>query len=415
MLATWLIEELVLLTSINIVAAIPQPYISVSSYNVTTTCPGTPITQHLVNLPYENYFYSDCHVAAHAIVTTPQPDSNLTIIGPRLIIAWPAGNSGVCAFFGPQNGKNGTLSLTLVNSTDGTSLQPVYRKEAHSNYPRVGVKGTIRFNSSAILTIPILGSVRTIRDFAEGPSLLVPKIQDAIQFSSEPSGGVVLSRLWFDNVTLMELGFTPKKSGSVKLDNKTLKFEAGDYEFYADYNYPQLAQLNATTVMNQKSQSLIATQPETVKSLTFLSYSDKLLAGTWRFLTYFGRDSMISALLLQPIISDMAIEAVIGAVLERINSTDGTVAHEETIGLVKSSSIKRFMEANWIRDYATYLNEQMNMTGIAPSYNYIMVCSNSSSLDACLKRLRSTRTFICLFSWKSTFYLARAPNTQRDF
>jgi hypothetical protein len=33
---------------------------------------------------------------------------------------------------------------------------------------------------------------------------------------------------------------------------------------------------------------------------------------------------MISMLLMQPILSDQAIEAVISAVLERINRTDGT-------------------------------------------------------------------------------------------
>jgi hypothetical protein len=44
---------------------------------------------------------------------------------------------------------------------------------------------------------------------------------------------------------------------------------------------------------------------------------------------------MISALLLESVLSEGkggAIEAVISAVLERINSTDGSVCHEETIG-----------------------------------------------------------------------------------
>lgn len=44
---------------------------------------------------------------------------------------------------------------------------------------------------------------------------------------------------------------------------------------------------------------------------------------------------MISALLLEPVLSSgngSAMEAVIGAVLERVNRTDGSVCHEETIG-----------------------------------------------------------------------------------
>ena len=312
-----------------------------SSISRGSKCSSLPTTLYLSDPPYENYFYADCHVAAHAVILSPLPDSNLTVIGPRLLVAWPAGNSGVCAFFEPQNGVNGTLSIQLINSTSGQSLLPIYDEAPGSDFPRVGVKGIIRFNSSASLSVPILGSVRTIRDFTEGPSLLVPKIQDAISVTARPDGGAVLSRLWLDNVTTVELGFDPvasSETAAITVDNRTLKFEEGDYRFYAAYNYPQLDRLNESVVLNSVSQELISSQPETVTSLSFLSYSDKLLAGTWRFLTYFGRDSMIAALLLQPVISDTAIEAVIGAVLERINSTSGTVAHEETIGSVSRIS-----------------------------------------------------------------------------
>jgi len=68
---------------------------------------------------------------------------------------------------------------------------------------------------------------------------------------------------------------------------------------------------------------------------------------------------MIAYLLLEPILStgeNSATEAVISAVLERINRTDGSVCHEETIG-----------------DYATYLNQQDNITSTAPQYDYKMV------------------------------------------
>jgi len=61
---------------------------------------------------------------------------------------------------------------------------------------------------------------------------------------------------------------------------------------------------------------------------------------------------MISALLMFPVLSQGkggAIEAVIAAVLERINGTDGSVCHEETIG-----------------DYATWTNQQNNITSTAP-------------------------------------------------
>jgi hypothetical protein len=68
---------------------------------------------------------------------------------------------------------------------------------------------------------------------------------------------------------------------------------------------------------------------------------------------------MISALLLQPILSQGeggAIEAVISAVLERINRTDGTVCHEEVLG-----------------DYATLLNLKDNLTSTEPRCDYKMI------------------------------------------
>jgi hypothetical protein len=112
-------------------------------------------------------------------------------------------------------------------------------------------------------------------------------------------------------------------------------------------------------VLNTASQNLINQQPDQTTSLSFLSYTEKLLAGAWRFLTYFGRDSMISALLLEPVLSQgngSATEAVIGAVLERLNRSDGSVCHEETIG-----------------DYATYLNLENNITSTAPGFTYPMI------------------------------------------
>ena len=280
-------------------------------------------------------------------MTSPQPDSNLTIIGPQLVVVWPAGNSGVCAFFAPADGVNGSLAIEIRNNTSDGALSPIYKPATGSSeYPSVGVSGVLRFNSSATLTVPILGGVRTIRDFTEGPSLLQPPIQDAIQVK-ELKSGAVMSRLWLDNITTTELGFMPMSANSraaVTIDNKTINFEAGEYLFYADFNYPQLAQLNSSAVLNEDSQGLVDQQPDQTTSLLFLSYSEKLLAGAWRFLTYFGRDSMIAALLLKPVLSQgkgSAVEAVIGAVLERINRTDGSVAHEETLGYAMVVSLEQ--------------------------------------------------------------------------
>lgn len=287
--------------------------------------------------PYSNYFYSDCNGATQAVVTSPLPDSDLTLIGPRLIFAWPAGNSGVCTFYAPQSGQNGTLSIEMVNSTAGNPLGPVYNPPSGNNpNPSVGVQGVLRFNNSATLTVPILGSIREIRDFTEGPSLLYPMIQNAINFTQNSDGSATLNRLWLDNVTTMSITYAPQtRKSKVTVSNRTVDFTAGDYLVSSEMNYPQMEQLAPAQVLDPQSAGLITTMPSQTESLSFLSYSEKLLAGAWRFLTYFGRDSMISALLMEPIMSKgnaSAMEAVIGAVLERLNRTDGSACHEETIG-----------------------------------------------------------------------------------
>ncbi|KAG8405831.1 hypothetical protein J3458_021764 [Metarhizium acridum] len=321
-----------------------------------------PRTQHLSDPPYENYFYSDCSVDAQAVVTSPLPDSNLSIIGPRLIVAFPAGNSGICTFFQPHKDKNGTLAVALVNSTFGAPLGAVApQKNATSKHPHVGVQGILSFNNSAEMALAILGSVRNIRDFTEGPSLLSPVIQDAVKVARYNGTGVQLSRLWLDNVTTTTLTLVPWRNdnANISISNRTVAFGSGFYHFSTTFNYPQLQQLEPRQILNSQSQGLIQRDPGQVSSLSFFSYTEKLLAGGWRFLTYFGRDSLISALLLQPVLSTgngSAMEAVIGAALERINRTDGSVCHEETIG-----------------DYATFLNRQRNLSSTAAGFTYPMI------------------------------------------
>lgn len=310
-------------------------------------------TLHYSSPPSENYFYSDPNVAAQVVVTSPLSDSDLQVVSPRVVVAWPAGNSGACMFFEPQNGQNGSLAIKLVNSTTGSPLDSVYGV-TDNGCPYVGVQGVLSFNSTAALSLSILGSVRAIRDFTEGGSVLHPMLQDGIQIEKFQDNGVSVSRLWLDNVTTTTVTLVPKGSGKLRIKKKKIIIEAGDYLLSAHYNYPQLRQLSPDEVLKDKR--LLEDHPSEAKSLSFLSYSDKMLAGAWRFLTYFGRDDMLSTLLLLPVLTDSVVEAVIGSVLERINRTDGSACHEETIG-----------------DYATFENLQEGINSTDYRCDYSMV------------------------------------------
>ncbi|KAF3006588.1 hypothetical protein E8E13_006971 [Curvularia kusanoi] len=316
---------------------------------------------YLPDPPYDNYIYFDCHSSSHVILTSPRPDSNLDIISPRLLVAWPAGNSGLVAYFEPADGVKGSLTPSLKNSSStGEALDPIY-EPVQGSTPRVGVAGSIFFNKPAKLTTAVLGSIRSVRDFTEGGGKLDPEVQSGLIYSGSDVSATI-NRTWFDGVTATVLNFTPL-NGAPPVNftsGSTFLFGAGAYGFNASFNYPQLEQLSQTEVLNPQSDYLISQQPDQTTSLSFLSYKNKLLAGTWRFLTYFGRDSMISMLLMQQILSEGengAIEAVIGAVLERVDKEDGTVCHEEVIG-----------------DYATYLNRKdRNSSSTEPFCDYKMV------------------------------------------
>ncbi len=68
-----------------------------------------------------------------------------------------------------------------------------------------------------------------------------------------------------------------------------------------------------------------------VRGLELLSSEEKLMASMPNYATYFGRDQMMSALMLEPISSVDLQELVIGSVLRKVDAT-GNVSHEEALG-----------------------------------------------------------------------------------
>ena len=68
-----------------------------------------------------------------------------------------------------------------------------------------------------------------------------------------------------------------------------------------------------------------------VRGLALLSYEEKLIASMPNYATYFGRDMMMSALMLEPIVSVDVQENVIASVLRKLSPT-GEVSHEEALG-----------------------------------------------------------------------------------
>ncbi len=117
-----------------------------------------------------------------------------------------------------------------------------------------------------------------------------------------------------------------------------------------------------------------------LNALNFLVNDRKMMAGSWRFLTYFGRDTLISLGMLEPILSDQAVENGVRSVLTRL-SAEGAVAHEEDIG----------SWAEW-----RHLQEEPASLSLRPVYDYKMV-DDDLLLPVTLHKLKERNVWRTLF------------------
>jgi len=65
----------------------------------------------------------------------------------------------------------------------------------------------------------------------------------------------------------------------------------------------------------------------------FLASREKFTAGSWRFLTYFGRDTLLSLELLMPVLKPDVIEGALGSVLERLGPNGKSRTKKRSVNL----------------------------------------------------------------------------------
>jgi hypothetical protein len=68
-----------------------------------------------------------------------------------------------------------------------------------------------------------------------------------------------------------------------------------------------------------------------IRSIELVGSEQKLMAGLPNYATYFGRDMLMSALMLEPIWTSAMVEHVLASVLRKLNAA-GEVSHEEALG-----------------------------------------------------------------------------------
>jgi hypothetical protein len=234
---------------------------------------------------------------------------------PRVLVAFPAGNSGVGLWF-DQGAPAAAWKLT-------GAPRPIHDRDAQGRaLEGLAAEATL----SAPELVPhqaVLSSIRVLRDYqllkTVPPQISVaPEIWgQTLRWSRQRLDGALSYRLTLE-VTHGELAggrIRAAADGSIGVRITALTGEA------------PLTPLAGSDLLDAAAGSDVAAR----NTLTFLAYREKLLAGSWRFDTYFGRDTLMSVRLLLPVLSPTAVEAGLASVLARL-APDGEVAHEEDIG-----------------------------------------------------------------------------------
>ncbi|XYI00745.1 hypothetical protein ACMHYB_13695 [Sorangium sp. So ce1128] len=259
-----------------------------------------------------NHFFRHGHIAAHLLVTSG--------VSPRLIVAFPAGNMGIAAWFD-------ALPAPVELSVEG-GLSGVERPG--------GMRGVSALLVSAVPALRlhrlVLGSIRTVREVGRDGELPAWLRADVEACAAPCGGSIAVRRTTLDGEHHLELLVEPLDgtTAALGLDGR-VELAAGPrglrFRVTALSDEAPLTPVPLDEIANERA----GDDPRHRQALAFLTYREKLLAGSWRFLTYFGRDTLLAVRMLLPVLEPAVVEAGIGSVLDRL-SPEGEVAHEEAIG-----------------------------------------------------------------------------------
>jgi hypothetical protein len=255
-----------------------------------------------------NSFLRDGPVAAHLLLRSGAD--------PRILVAFPAGNSGVGLWFSRAAQP---VTWSLLGRPRPLVIKDAQGRSLYGMTAEASVTGA----HELLIKQAVVSSVRVLRDYqAQGtvPAEIVtnPMVHDStITWARDRLDGAAGYRLSLEvtHGSLQADRLTAGSDGSIGLKITGVSGET------------PMTPLTGKELLNETAEA----DPSARNALTFLSYQEKFVAGSWRFNTYFGRDTLMSVRLLMPALTPQAVAAGLGAVLTRL-SPQGEVAHEEDIG-----------------------------------------------------------------------------------
>lgn len=156
-------------------------------------------------------------------------------------------------------------------------------------------------------------------------------------------GAVTVDETSLDGKHHLQLEILPGPAVVAPREGRTIAIDATDNRpidlvIRVSTDAAPLTPLTRTEIFDQTflafADSVKRTDPRMerqLRAVELLSTREKLMAGLPNFATYFGRDQMMTALMMQPIWTPAMMEHVIGSVLRKL-APDGQVSHEEALG-----------------------------------------------------------------------------------
>jgi hypothetical protein len=234
---------------------------------------------------------------------------------PRIVVAFPAGDSGAGVWFGAQSGRG---DWRLIGRP-----QSIRARDAEGR-PLYGIAAAVEITDPALkIRMAVLSSIRVLRDYQSLGTVprgigTMPAVKGrTLTWARNRLDGAAGYRLTLEVLrgTVSAGRILAGSDGRIELRITALTGEK------------PLSPLGGSELLRQPSAGNAAARD----TLAFLAYRQKLLAGSWRFDTYFGRDTLMSLRLLMPQLTAAAVADGLDSVLARL-SARGEVAHEEDIG-----------------------------------------------------------------------------------
>ncbi len=304
----------------------------------------TRLLIHKTEGEFENVLVRDAQTRVAAHVQIPAGGD-----GRRVVVAMPAGKSALAFETAEPAGwrlENAPVPFAEADSQRGVEfVLAADRPEVavpvasvllhHTLMARFGIDPDRR-NENRLKDLFASGDVRAVES-ALGLSLkdLADRGQVHGPSADVPGGPFAFVRRALDGRHRYRLVFAAGPGTALRAEANRLVFSrtptAGDAPLRAvvraSVDFEPLTPLPFAELVNDRGRELAARDPafaEALRNFEFLSYREKFLAGSWNFLSYFGRDTLIALRIMWSVLSPLAKRVGIQSVANEI-SAEGIV------------------------------------------------------------------------------------------